>query len=204
MIGVPVNGAADEVALLMLSTLIAPAGIAMTVLSPRVLASEVVERLRSTPGSILCLGDLPPSPPTRARYLVKKFRSALPDLPIVVGRWAPPDLADLDHGPAAGGGRHPGGIDACRNAPAGHGTGRGGGAQARRGLNSRRRSTGASPWRLLVADAEREVVAEADREHAVARRLLSGRRCRDRACSRCRSSRSWQRTTRPRESRTAC
>ncbi|AMY09071.1 Transport of quorum-sensing signal protein [Luteitalea pratensis] len=99
VIGVPVNGAADEVALLMLSTLIAPVGIAMTVLSPRVLASEVVERLRSTPGSILCLGDLRPSPPTRARYLVKKFRSALPDLPIVVGRWAPPDLADLDLGP---------------------------------------------------------------------------------------------------------
>jgi len=99
VIGVPVNGAADEVALLMLSRLIAPVGVAMTVLSPRVLASEVVAQLRSTPGSILCLGDLPPSPPTRARYLVKKFRSALPDLPIVVGRWAPPDLADLDTAP---------------------------------------------------------------------------------------------------------
>jgi predicted PurR-regulated permease PerM len=99
VVGVPVNGAGDEAALLMLSALIAPAGIAMDVLSPRVLASEVVERLRSTPGSILCLGDLPPSPPTRARYLVKKFRSALPDLPIVVGRWAPPSLADLDQAP---------------------------------------------------------------------------------------------------------
>jgi predicted PurR-regulated permease PerM len=99
VVGVPVNGAADEVALSMLSRLVLPAGIEMTVLSPRVLASEVVDRLRSMPGSILCLGDLPPSPPTRARYLVKKFRVALPDLPIVVGRWAPPDLADLDSTP---------------------------------------------------------------------------------------------------------
>jgi hypothetical protein len=37
---------------------------------------------------------LPPSAPSKTRYLVKKLRAAFPELRIVVGRWAPPALAD--------------------------------------------------------------------------------------------------------------
>jgi hypothetical protein len=42
----------------------------------------------------VCIADLPPSSPSKARYLVRKLRAALPDVTVVVGRWAPPDLAD--------------------------------------------------------------------------------------------------------------
>ena len=43
---------------------------------------------------MLCLADLPPSPPSKARFLVKKLRAACPELQVIVGRWAPPALAD--------------------------------------------------------------------------------------------------------------
>ena len=42
----------------------------------------------------MVISDLPPSPPSKTRYLVKRLRAAVPDLRIVVGRWAPPALAD--------------------------------------------------------------------------------------------------------------
>ena len=44
--------------------------------------------------SVVCLADLPPSPPSKTRYLVKRLHAALPDVRIVVGRWGPPALAD--------------------------------------------------------------------------------------------------------------
>ena len=42
----------------------------------------------------MCFADLPPSPPSKTRYLVKRLRAALPEVRILVGRWAPPALAD--------------------------------------------------------------------------------------------------------------
>ena len=42
----------------------------------------------------MCLADLPPSPPSKTRYLVKRLHAALPDVRILVGRWGPPALAD--------------------------------------------------------------------------------------------------------------
>ena len=44
--------------------------------------------------SVVCLADLPPSPSSKTRYLVKRLRAALPELRIVVGRWGPSALAD--------------------------------------------------------------------------------------------------------------
>jgi hypothetical protein len=38
--------------------------------------------------------DLPPSSPSKARYLVKRLRAAVPGANIIVGRWAPPSLGD--------------------------------------------------------------------------------------------------------------
>ena len=58
------------------------------------LASELVALVREQGVSIICLADLPPSPPTKTRYLVKRLHDALPEVRIVVGRWAPPALAD--------------------------------------------------------------------------------------------------------------
>jgi len=44
--------------------------------------------------AVVCLADLPPSAPSKTRYFVKRLRAALPDVCIVAGRWAPPELAD--------------------------------------------------------------------------------------------------------------
>src|SRR5687768_14797607 len=57
-------------------------------------ASELVAVVRDRKFSVVCFADLPPSPSSKTRYLVKKLRAALPNVRIAVGRWAPPALAD--------------------------------------------------------------------------------------------------------------
>ena len=57
-------------------------------------ASELVSLVQARGISVVCLADLPPSPPSKTRYLVKRLRAALPEVRILVGRWAPPPLAD--------------------------------------------------------------------------------------------------------------
>jgi hypothetical protein len=44
--------------------------------------------------SVVCFADLPPGTSSKTRYLVRRLRSALPELRIAVGRWAPSALAD--------------------------------------------------------------------------------------------------------------
>ena len=94
VLGHPVNGLADEVALAMLSQAIDDLPVVIEMTNMRLLPSELVALLRKQDISVICLADLPPSLPTKARYLVKHLRSALPDLRILVGRWSPPGLAD--------------------------------------------------------------------------------------------------------------
>jgi hypothetical protein len=60
----------------------------------RMQAAELVSLVRTQNVSVVCLADLPPSPPSKSRYLVKRLHAALPDLRILVGRWGPPALAD--------------------------------------------------------------------------------------------------------------
>ena len=43
---------------------------------------------------MICFADLPPSPSSKTRYLVKRLHAALPDVHLAVGRWSPPALAD--------------------------------------------------------------------------------------------------------------
>ena len=68
--------------------------IELEISTARLLTSELVSHVKTQGYSVVCLADLPPSPPSRTRLLVKKLRGAMPDLRIVVGRWASPDLAD--------------------------------------------------------------------------------------------------------------
>jgi hypothetical protein len=44
--------------------------------------------------SVVCFADLPPSSSSKTRYLVRRLRSARPELRIAVGRWGPLALAD--------------------------------------------------------------------------------------------------------------
>jgi hypothetical protein len=64
------------------------------VFSSRSLISELITAIQERGSSVVCIVDLPPSPSSKTRHIIKKLRTALPDVKIVVGRWAPPALAD--------------------------------------------------------------------------------------------------------------
>jgi predicted PurR-regulated permease PerM len=94
VLGYATNGVADELALAMLAHLVDDLPIGVEITSTRLLASEVVSLVRAQGVSVVCFADLPPSPSSKTRYLVKRLRAALPEVRIVVGRWGPPELAD--------------------------------------------------------------------------------------------------------------
>jgi hypothetical protein len=88
------NGVTDELALVMLGEVLHDLPISIEVAAGPLTAADLVALIRGRAASVVCLADLPPSPPSKTRYLVRKLRAALPDLRIVVGRWAPVSLAD--------------------------------------------------------------------------------------------------------------
>jgi len=94
VLGYATNGVADELALEMLAHLLDDLPIAVEITRTRMQASEVVSLVRERGFPVVCIADVPPSPPSKTRYLVKRLRVALPDVRILVGRWAPSALAD--------------------------------------------------------------------------------------------------------------
>jgi hypothetical protein len=94
VLGYAANGVADEIALAMLAHLVGDLPVALEITRTRMLAADVVALLREREYSVVCIADLPPSAASKTRYLVKRLRSAFPELRIVVGRWAPAALAD--------------------------------------------------------------------------------------------------------------
>ena len=94
VLGYATNGLADELALMMLADVMNDLPVVIEMAKGRMLAGEIVSLLQEQQIAVICLADLPPSPPSKARYLVKRLRAALPDAQIIVGRWAPPALAD--------------------------------------------------------------------------------------------------------------
>ena len=96
VLGYPANGQADAIALQMLAQLVDADAIRLDVTSARLLSSEVLDLVRTTGARLVCIADLPPSPPSKTRYLVRKLRATVPEVKILVGRWAPAELADED------------------------------------------------------------------------------------------------------------
>jgi predicted PurR-regulated permease PerM len=93
--GYAVNGAPDELALAMLAHLIDDLSVTLDInTTTRLLAAEVVSLVQEGQYSVVCLADLPPSQPSKTRYLVRRLHAALPDVRIIVGRWAPAVMAD--------------------------------------------------------------------------------------------------------------
>jgi predicted PurR-regulated permease PerM len=88
------NGVADESALAMLAHLVEDLPVTLEISRTRMLAADVIAAVQEKRYGIVCIADLPPSASSKTRYLVKRLRAAFPDLRIVVGRWAPPELAD--------------------------------------------------------------------------------------------------------------
>jgi hypothetical protein len=94
VLGVAANGSADELALEMLGHLIDDLPVVVEITKGRMLASELVSLVQAEGVSVICLADLPPSPLSKTRYLVKRLHAALPNVRIIVGRWGPQALAD--------------------------------------------------------------------------------------------------------------
>jgi hypothetical protein len=94
VLGYASNGSADELALRMLMHLINDLPISIEITSARMQASEFASLVETQRFSVVCFADLPPSPPSKTRYLIKRLHATLPDVHIVVGRWAPAGLSD--------------------------------------------------------------------------------------------------------------
>ena len=94
VLGYAANGVADELALAMLAHVLDDLPIAVEITRTRMQASELVSLVHERGFSVVCIADLPPSPASKTRYLVKRLRAALPEVRVLVGRWAPPALAD--------------------------------------------------------------------------------------------------------------
>jgi predicted PurR-regulated permease PerM len=94
MVSYAVNGVADELALGMLAQVVNDLPIDVEVIKTRLSAAELVSFVQAQGVSVVCLADLPPSPPSKARYIVRRLRAALPELRILVGRWGPPAMVD--------------------------------------------------------------------------------------------------------------
>ncbi len=96
--GYATNEGADALSLKMLEQLAEyqaeTTAIVWEMSTARMLSAEVVEFARQHDVRAIVIADLPPSPASKTRYLVRKLRAALPDLPILIGRWAPPHVAD--------------------------------------------------------------------------------------------------------------
>jgi predicted PurR-regulated permease PerM len=94
VLGYAANGAADELALAMLVHVLADVPISVEITRTRLQASDLIALVQAQGVSVVCIADLPPSPSSKTRYLVKRLHAAVPDLRIIVGRWGPPALAD--------------------------------------------------------------------------------------------------------------
>lgn len=90
----PATNEADVLALRMFAKLAEDLPVTFDIRSSRMMASELVNEIGRTGIRILCIGDLPPSAPSKTRYLIRRLRSAIPDLKIIVGRWSPEEFRD--------------------------------------------------------------------------------------------------------------
>lgn len=85
---------AEAVALLMLRDLLLSSRVTLDVVSPDLLAAEIVDRARRHGADLVAVGSLPPGGLAQARYMCKRLRAGLPAARIVVGRWCAVEEAE--------------------------------------------------------------------------------------------------------------
>ena len=94
VLGYPARSDADALALRILGHVLAGSGITLDVLDASPPMFEALQLIRDRHYAAVCIADLPPGPPSRARHLAKRLRAAQPDLRILIGRWGPDTLQD--------------------------------------------------------------------------------------------------------------
>jgi predicted PurR-regulated permease PerM len=94
VLGLAADGAPDVLALRMLSRLLRDTPFALEIRERPALTAEILEAVQQGHYRAICIADIPPSAPSRSRVLTRRLRALAPDLPILIGRWAPESLAD--------------------------------------------------------------------------------------------------------------
>jgi predicted PurR-regulated permease PerM len=94
VLGHPARSEADALALRMLQHELGQGAVALEVGSQPLLTAELVQLVADHGYAAVCIADLPPAPPSRARHLAKRLRAVRPDVKILVGRWGPDRLQD--------------------------------------------------------------------------------------------------------------
>lgn len=93
---VPVRDEGDDVAAYMLAQFLTSRGMQAEPLGIAYLTGEVLDNIEHSGAAAVCLSAVPPGAITYGRYLCKRIRSRMPQIPLVVGVWdARGDLARL-------------------------------------------------------------------------------------------------------------
>jgi hypothetical protein len=91
LLGCPARDDVDVLAGRMLQQVCDPTRVAVDLLPPRLLTSDVVTHVAQTRPALVCLGAVVPGGVPHLRYLCKQLRARFPSLPLVVGCWGAPE-----------------------------------------------------------------------------------------------------------------
>jgi hypothetical protein len=85
----PAFDEADELAGLMLTSLLQAEGVSVASLSASELASEMMDKVVEHKADVACVVAMPPSAVVHTRYLCKRLRSQHPELKVLIMLWQP-------------------------------------------------------------------------------------------------------------------
>ena len=94
VLGYPARSEADALALRILGHTLADSSVNLDVLDTPPPMFEVIQLVHDRAYAAVCIADLPPGPPSRARHLARRLRAAHPTLKVLIGRWGPDALQD--------------------------------------------------------------------------------------------------------------
>jgi predicted PurR-regulated permease PerM len=83
----PARDEADEIVAMMLSQVLQQAGCTAKYIPVAALASEMVQTVEQYDPQMVCVSALPPSALAHARYICKRVRVKIKEVPVVVGLW---------------------------------------------------------------------------------------------------------------------
>jgi len=84
---------ADHLAGLAFARVLPPADFDAQVIGYPVLAGEIVDRVAESGARIVCISAVPPQAAIQAGYLVKRLKSRLPEVKVLVVIWTSEDIA---------------------------------------------------------------------------------------------------------------
>jgi predicted PurR-regulated permease PerM len=87
VVGLPAAGAADRVALEMLTQLLRGRGWRLETASEKATAGEKVDAVAAQDGTIVVISAVPPASLLQVRYLLKRLRRQMPTAAVVIGLW---------------------------------------------------------------------------------------------------------------------